>query len=77
MSDDEPKTVHLWVNPPETPLPLIQSPLRVAVGTPTGPSTHSWRVWVQDQDVYVKCRDNLRELKVSLHASGIWAGGIH
>lgn len=76
MSDNEPKTIHLWVDPPETPLPQIQSPLRVAVGTPTGPSTNSWRVWVQGQDVYVKCRDNLREWKVSLHASGTWRVGF-
>ena len=76
MSDDEPKTLHLWVDPPETPLPLNQSPVRVAVGTPTGRSTNSWRVWTQGQDVYVKCRDNLREIKVSLHASGIWRVGF-
>jgi len=70
------KPIHVWVNPPDTPLPLTQSPVRVAVGTPTGPSTNSWRLWVQGDDIYVKCRDNFRELKASLHASGIWRFGF-
>jgi len=70
--DEEPTDMHMWVNPPETELPLSSSPCRVAVGTPSGPSTNSWRIWVHGDDVYVKCRDHFREFKVSLHASGIW-----
>lgn len=76
MLDDEANALHVWVNPPATPLPLTKSPCRVAVGTPSGPSTNSWRIWVQGDDVYIKCRDNFRELKVSLHASGIWRLGF-
>lgn len=68
--------VHLWVNPPDTRLPLVRQPLRFAVGTPTGASTNSWKVWVHGDDVYVSCRDNFREIKVSLHASGIWRVGF-
>lgn len=71
-----PCRVHLWVNPPETPLPLIRAPLRFTVGTPTGASTNSWKVWVRGDNIYVACRDNFREIKVSLHASGIWRVGF-
>lgn len=67
---------HLWVNPPDTRLPLVRQPLRFAVGVPTGASTNSWKVWVRGDDVYVACRDNFREIKVSLHASGIWRVGF-
>jgi len=64
--------LHVWVSPPNTPIPLVKSPLRFAVGTPEGVSSNSWRVWVQGTDIYVSCRDNFREFKVSLHASGVW-----
>jgi hypothetical protein len=42
------------------------------VGTPKGVSSNSWKIWVRRFDTYVACRDNFREFKVSLHASGIW-----
>jgi hypothetical protein len=64
--------LHIWVSPPNTSVPLIKSPLRFAVGTPEGASSNSWRAWVQGMDIYVSCRDNFREFKVSLHASGVW-----
>jgi hypothetical protein len=50
-------------------LPIRSSPLRFAVGDPAGISSNSWRVWVEDRDssVYIKCRDNYSEVKVSLH----------
>lgn len=49
------------------PLPR-QRELRFAVGDPTGLSSNSWRVWTkQDGDVYICCRDNYGEFKVSLH----------
>src|SRR5215208_7794203 len=69
-------TVHVWVNPPSTVLPLMRSPVRFVVGTPTGPSNNSWKVWVHGQDAYVACRDNFEGFKVSLHASGIWRLGF-
>jgi len=31
---------------------------------------------VHGDDIYVACRDNFREFKVSLHASGIWRLGL-
>lgn len=70
------QTARIWVNPPETSIPLTRSPVRFAVGTPTGASTNSWKVWVRKDDIYVACRDNFSGFKVSLHASGIWRVGF-
>jgi hypothetical protein len=48
-------------------LPIRSTPLRFAIGDPAGRSSNSWRVWVErDSSVYIKCRDNYSELKVSL-----------
>jgi hypothetical protein len=34
---------------------------------------NSWKCWVGKKgDVYIICRDNLKDAKVSLHASGRW-----
>jgi len=50
--------------------------LRFAIGDPAGLSSNSWRVWVKpDGDVYIACRDNYRELKVSLHGDR-WRVGL-
>lgn len=65
-----------WTKLPRTPLPQQQSPVRFAVGNPRGHSSNSWRLWTQGQDIYIACRDNYREFKVSLHASGIWRLGF-
>ena len=35
-------------------------------------ATNSWRLWTRGADIYVACRDNFKEIKVSLHASGVW-----
>ncbi len=64
--------LYVWVSPPNTPIPLTKQPIRIAVGTPKGASSNSWRIWVKGTDIYVSCRDNFKEFKVSLHASGIW-----
>jgi hypothetical protein len=72
----DPHTLHVWTNPPGTVLPLKRSPVRFAVGTPMGPSTSSWKLWVRKDDIYVACRDNFSGFKVSLHASGIWRVGF-
>jgi hypothetical protein len=71
---DTPATneLHLWTSPPGTVVPLTRSPFRVAIGTPGGLSSNSWRIWTAGRDAYIACRDNFREFKVSLHASGIW-----
>jgi hypothetical protein len=68
--------VHLWVNPPTTPTPLTGRAVRFAVGTPDAASTNSWRVWTSRDDAYIACRDNFREFKISLHASGKWRLGF-
>jgi len=54
----------------------MKSPVRFAVGTPSGLSTNSWKIWVHREDTYVACRDNFREIKISLHASGRWRIGF-
>ncbi len=53
-------------------LPRINEELRFAVGEPGGLTSNSWKVWNRGADVYIACRDNFREVKVSLHASGRW-----
>lgn len=58
-------------------LPLRNKPARFAVGNPGGVSSNSWRVWAEKKnDIYIACRDNFRETKVSLHASGKWRMGF-
>ncbi|MDB4883276.1 MAG: hypothetical protein JWL95_2042 [Gemmatimonadetes bacterium] len=68
--------VFVWCDPPTTELPLRAKSFRFAIGTPNGLSTNSWKVWVQRNDAYVACRDNFKEIKVSLHASGTWRLGF-
>lgn len=57
-------------------LPLHNKPARFAVGNPAGVSSNAWRVWAKKRDLYIACRDNFRETKVSLHASGRWRMGF-
>lgn len=57
-------------------LPRTEGPVRFAVGPPDGLTSNSWRLWVKNGDVYIKCRDNFTETKVSLHASGRWRMGF-
>jgi hypothetical protein len=71
-SESPDEQLHIWVSPPNTPIPLTKQPIRIAVGTPKGVSSNSWRIWAKGMDTYVSCRDNFKEFKVSLHASGIW-----
>jgi hypothetical protein len=59
--------------PSDFDLPLREGPIRFAVGSPDGVSSNSWRLWVGRQgDVYLACRDNFQNMKVSLHVSGRW-----
>ena len=51
-------------------LPLLQDAISFAVVMPDGTTSNSWRVWTQGGDAYVCCRDNMTEIKVSLHQSG-------
>ncbi len=58
-------------------LPFWNEAVRFAVGDPAGLSSNTWRVWMQGAgDVYLACRDTLKETKVSLHVSGRWRFGF-
>lgn len=58
-------------------LPLKAGPVRFAVGPPNGLTSNAWRLWATKAgDVYIACRDNFKEAKVSLHASGRWRMGF-
>lgn len=58
-------------------LPVRNKPVRFAVGDPNGLTSNSWRVWVEKtQELYICCRDNFKETKVSLHATGHWRMGF-
>jgi len=52
-------------------LPIRSGPLRFAVVMRNGLTSHSWGVRTERQgDAYVFCRENMKEVKISLHASG-------
>ena len=52
-------------------LPLRMSPIRFGVLRRNGLSSNAWRAWVEKSgDIYVACRDHMKELKISLHQSG-------
>ncbi len=54
-------------------LPIIDKPVKFAVGDLKGLSSNSWRIWdSKNGDIYIMCRDGLNEAKVSLHASNRW-----
>lgn len=58
-------------------IPVRSGPVRFAVGDPNGLTSNSWRMWTtKNGDLYIKCRDNFRETKVSLHTSGRWRMGF-
>ena len=52
-------------------LPIRVGPLRFAVAMRNGLTSHSWGVRTERQgDAYVFCRETMKEVKISLHASG-------
>jgi hypothetical protein len=58
-------------------LPIRRGPVRFAVGPPNGLTSNSWSLSANKKgDVYIACRDNFKEAKVSLHASGRWRMGF-
>jgi hypothetical protein len=58
-------------------LPIRHGPVRFAIGSPDGLTSNAWRVWTSKRgDIYAACRDNFKEAKVSLHASGRWRMGF-
>ena len=50
-------------------LPLLRGPLRFAVKV-GGYTSNGWRVWTERSDAYICCRDDLQDIKISLHRSG-------
>jgi len=80
MSNDEATPrISLFSNEEAThmgALPINDRPVRFAVGNPKGLTSNSWRVWAEKKcELYIACRDNFKETKVSLHASGRWRMG--
>ncbi len=58
-------------------LPIRKGPVRFAVGPSDGLTSNSWKVWANKKgDVYIACRDNFKEARVSLHVSGRWRMGF-
>jgi hypothetical protein len=58
-------------------VPVTTGPVRFAVVNSEGVTSNSWRCWAEQKgDVYIACRDNFKECKVSLHASGSWQMGF-
>ena len=52
-------------------LPLRKGPVRLAVNMPNGLTSHTWGVRTEKKgDAYIFCRETMKEIKVSLHASG-------
>lgn len=72
--DTESVMAYYWVNRRRDrtlELPMRSGPVRFAVQDKSGRSSNSWRIWIgSDGSGYISCRDNMKELKVSLHASG-------
>lgn len=62
----------VYVTPEGEQLPLRDTALRFAACAADQMTTNSWRVWNQGDNIYLTCRDAMKEFKVSLHASGIW-----
>jgi len=58
-------------------LPIRKGPVRFAVGPCDGLTSNSWGVEARPKgDVYIFCRDNFKEAKVSLHRTGRWRMGF-
>lgn len=51
-------------------IPVRDGPIRFAVLMPDGCTSNSWRVWIETSGAYICCRDNIQEIKISLHRSG-------
>ena len=52
-------------------LPIRESPVRFSIMRKNGLSSNAWRIWVDNRgNAYIKSRDHMQELKISLHNSG-------
>ena len=67
MSD---KKLLIYTRKPKS-LPFRENPVRFAVRMKNGLTSNAWGVKVEEPgDVYIYCRDNMKEVKISLHQSG-------
>ena len=58
-------------------LPIRSGKVHFAVGPPDGLTSNGWVFFVSKSgDAYLTCRDNAREVKLSLHRSGSWHFGF-
>jgi len=72
-----PKPIYVHTPTTDSSLPSRGKEYRFAVGTPDGPSSNSWKLTSRRTgDIYLACRDNFKEIKISLHASGRWRIGF-
>ena len=51
-------------------IPVKRGPIKFAVLMPNGRTSNAWRVWTERSGAYICCRDNMQEIKISLHQSG-------
>ena len=59
------------VSEPNSGLPLTTNPLNFSAMRENGLSANAWGVRVKEVgDIYIYCRDHMKEIKVSLHKSG-------
>ena len=57
-------------------LPIRKGSAQFAVGAPDGISSNCWKFFTTKSGIYLVCRDNFKEVKVSLHTSGTWRMGF-
>lgn len=70
MSEKKEVIFHLRTGK-DSSLPLRESPVRFAVINENGLSSNAWRVWTAKAgDVYIACRDHMKDTHISLHQSG-------
>jgi hypothetical protein len=50
-------------------LPINGQEVRFAVGDPNGLTSNTWKIWEHKSSIYIACRDDFQEAKVSLHPS--------
>ena len=50
-------------------LPIRSGELYFAVGSPDGNTSNTWKIWEHNGSIYIACRDNFQQAKISLHPS--------
>ena len=57
-------------------LPIRKGAAHFAIGAPDGISSNCWKFFTTKSGIYLVCRDNFKEVKISLHTSGTWRMGF-